>query len=734
MFGEKVYLQALVFDTLPARISNQGRTDEEFEVVSRGSALVPSSAVIRGGASVRGSALVLGSASVRGRMKRTAWSLGALITRALASSALLCVFLASSNAASPDPLAVAFGTMPELWGVRLSPDGTKVSFLQMHPEELSILRVLDLTTGEASLALASTRDGFNLNWCDWANDERLLCSFFGISKSARSYVVTRLVAVNADGSEMKVLLQRQSQGHLAQFLDGVVDWLVDDPRHVLAEVPNVMPGSIDVYRRAHASGRGSSVRPVDIYSGDTGIPVETQSSESGVVGWRSDGRGMARLYWRMTRIDLRWKYRRSGKSKWRKLHKAKLVDLDDEYYPVGFGSDPDELLVVKPHEGRLALWSEDLKGERDDEVVFSHPEVDVGDTLVLGKFKRTVAIEYSTNRSHLHFFDGAIEKISQKLTSHFPGKTVRVIDESWGRRYYIVHVESDREPGIYYRFDVEKKKLLKISQQYPLLESRSLSPMKSIRYPARDGTEIPAYLTLPEDAKESALPAVILPHGGPMSRDYWEFDWLAQFFAAKGYAVLQSNYRGSGGYGTDWAGEGGFRAWRTAINDLTDGAKYLVEQGVVDPARVCVVGWSYGGYAALMSGVVEPERYRCLVSIAGVTDPEMLIEDLAHFMNKAAMQKFIGRDDEVVKRGSPWKRASEIRAPVLLFHGDQDINVLVHHSQRMSTALKRAKKSVEYIEYEGVEHSIRRNDYRVDMLDRIGSFLDEHIGQPAAAP
>jgi dipeptidyl aminopeptidase/acylaminoacyl peptidase len=677
-----------------------------------------------------------GRASVGSVVKRIAHSAvrkpGAPAMRALVSSALVCVSVAASNAATPDPLAVAFGTMPGLWDVRISPDGTKVSFLQMHPEDLSVLRILDLTTGEANLALASTRDGFNLHWCSWANDERLLCSFTGISRAVGlMFFVTRLVAVNADGSEMKVLLQHRVEGNYSQFLDGVVDWLVDDPRRVLVEMPNFMPGSIDVYRKAHASSRGFSVRSVDIYSGETGSPVETQS---GIGSWMSDGRGSARLYLNVNSSYIRWKYRRSGKRKWRKLHKAKVSDLDDDYYPVGFGADPDQLLVVKPHEGRLALWSEDLKGKRDDEVVFSHPEVDVGDTLVLGKFKRIAAIEYSTDRPYWHFFDKAVEKIAGMLTAYYPGKIVTVADESWDRRYYIVHVASDRDPGVFYRFDVEKKKLLKISSQYPLLESRSLSPMKPIRYPARDGTEIPGYLTLPTAGAEGALPAVILPHGGPESRDYWEFHWIVQFLAAKGYVVLQSTYRGSGGYGSEWAGDGGFRAWRTAINDLTDGAQYLVEQGVVDPARICVIGWSYGGYAALMSGVEEPERYRCLVSIAGVTDPAMLIEDYKYFLNKYAVLKFISRDEEVIKHGSPLKRVSKIRAPVLLFHGDMDVNVRVHHSQKMAAALEGAKKSVEYIEYEDVEHSIHRNGYRVDMLDKIGSFLDAHIGQPAAAP
>jgi dipeptidyl aminopeptidase/acylaminoacyl peptidase len=570
----------------------------------------------------------------------------------------------------------------------MSPDGTKVSFLQMHPEDLPILRTLDLTTGTPNLALASTRDGFDIQWCKWANDERLLCGFSAITGGWNAYPVTRLVAVNADGSQMKVLLQRKLEDEFAQFQDQVVDWLVDDPKRVLVVMPN---------------NKGATLKPLDIYSGGTGSAVE---KHSGFVSWITDGRGFPRLYRYVTKDKIRWSYRRSGEKKWRLLEKAKMADLDHDYEPIGFGDDPDRLLVRKPHDGRLALWSVDLKGEEEDEVVFSHPEVDVDGVERLGKFSRLVAIGYSTDRPRLHFFDEAVEKISDKLATYFEGKSVGVIDESWDRRYYIVHVDSDRDPGSFYRFNVKQNQLLSISRQYPLLETQSLAPMESIRYPARDGAEIPGYLTLPTNGDEGARPTVILPHGGPESRDYWEFDWLSQFIAAKGYAVLQSNYRGSGGYGSDWSGEGGFRAWRTAIDDLTDGAKYLVEQGISDPNRICVVGWSYGGYAALMSGIEEPERYRCLVSIAGVTDPKILIDDSRHFLNTRVVQEFIGRDAEVINRGSPLRRASEIRAPVLLFHGDQDINVSVDHSKKMAKALERVKTPVEYIEYEDVEHSI----------------------------
>jgi len=308
----------------------------------------------------------------------------------------------------------------------------------------------------------------------------------------------------------------------------------------------------------------------------------------------------------------------------------------------------------------------------------------------------------------------------------FPDQEVRVVDESWDRRFYIVHVGSDRNPGAYYRFDAEKNQLVRIAPQYPKLDGVTLSPMKPMHYTARDGASIPGYLTVPVTVPKGGMPAVVLPHGGLKTRDYWGYHWLAQFLSARGYAVLQSNYRGSGGFGEGWSGEGGFRNWRTAIDDITDGARHLVEAGIADPKRLCIIGWNYGGYAALLSAVEEPALYRCVVSIAGVTDLPKLVDDYRDFYGWRGWMEFVGRDSEVLERGSPARRAAEFTAPVLLLHGDEDLNVPIGHSKKMAKALRKKKKDVELIEYEDVAHAIGRNRYRIDMLDRIGEFLDRN--------
>jgi len=633
----------------------------------------------------------------------------------LSLAMLICLSTVGwSKSGTSDPLAEAFGRMPDVWGLRLSPDGSKVSMLHQHEEaDFPVLIIYDVASQTGEMILASQKDKFWIDWCDWANNERLLCGFKrNIQDGYDYYPVTRLVGVNADGSKVKVLLQRMLRNHFSQFQDRVVDWLVDDERHVLVQV---------------ARENSTGISKLDIYSGKTSRVLRGRQNAR---YYMTDGHGQLRLIYYFSEDELKWRYTLAGEDDWHDLFEADITD-DSKYLPVGFGEDLNTLLVMKNYEGRSALWAEDLTGQEEPRVLFSHPRVDVNGVKALGKYRRLVGAEYITDVGHLHFFDDSVQRIMEILNANMPGKVVTVLDEGWNHRYYLIHIGSDQDPGAYYRYDRSNNHVYKIFPRYSSLAHKKLSAVQSIAYVARDAVEVPAYLTLPLESEASKLPVVILPHGGPESRDVWGFDWLPQFLTAWGYAVLQPNFRGSGGYGEDWAGEGGFRAWRQALNDITDGARHLIEKGIADPDRVCIVGWSYGGYAALMSGLEEAALYQCVISIAPVTDPADFVEDYRHFIRSRVVRDFVGKEDEVLKEGSPLKRVEEMSLPVMLLHGEMDLNVEVGQSRQLADALEDEGKEYEFKAYENVDHHFLTNSSRIDMLTRIGRFLDRHIGEQA---
>jgi dipeptidyl aminopeptidase/acylaminoacyl peptidase len=635
-----------------------------------------------------------------------------LALAALAAYALSA--LASANEPTElksTPLAKAFGSAPVLRGVQLSPDGTKISTLQMHPSGVTIARTIDLANGTLPIVLSGKKDEFDISWCRWANDERLLCGMRGLLQGTGVYyVTTRLVAVAADGSELKVLFDGRRQDGFAQFQDRIVDWLPDDPRHVLLQVP---------------SDAGSGVSRLNIYTG----AMDTEDRRiPRVYEWISDGHGIPRLYMSVGRDTTRWYVRDTPEADWSLLHETPLTDLTDAFTPLGFGEARNELLLFDNLNGRRALFKLDLANGRERQLVFAHPEFDVASIRSLGKYERLVAATYVDDRTRLEFFDRRVAAVHEIVAKRFPDKSVSIIDESWDQRYYLTYVNSATDPGSYYRFDSSENVLLRIAAAYPAVADQTLAPVSHVQYQAKDGTQIPAYLTLPAE-RTGRVPAVILPHGGPSSRDYWTYDFLAQFLAASGYAVLQSNYRGSGGYGGEWIGEGGFREWRKAVSDITDGVDYLVTEGIADRERICAVGWSYGGYAALLSVIEHPDLYRCVVSIAGVTDPGALSATTRRFIGGASTREFIGGGDEVFEAGSPIRRTDEMRVPVLLVHPREDANVPFTQSGTFARALERADKNVEFIEYEEAEHDIEPERYRIDLLTRLGEFLDAHIGQ-----
>lgn len=618
---------------------------------------------------------------------------------------------ADETALKTSPLAQAFGAPPLMWGMKLSPDGNKIVFLQALPVGVNVARMIDMTKPQApTVVLAGRPNEFDLSWCDWATDSRLLCGIYVIANRQGILLpYTRLVGVNADGSNMKVLTERGAGA--TQYQDRVVDWLPGDSSHVLVQMP---------------SERGSGVGSLNIENGQMRVrsPVLDR-----VYTWQSDGHGAPRLYQQITMDARTWFARDTPDSDvWKALHETKFTDREDGFSPVGFSDNRNELLYLDWNQGRMALFALDLERGHEKRLVYANPTYDVNGVLPLGKFKRAVAVTYTDTRPHLVFFDARIEKLEKALADKFPGEAVSLVDEDWNQRFYLVFVGSDIDAGTYYRFDSEKLTLTKIARTYPSLADRKLAPMRAIQYAADDGALIPAYLTMPVDHGKGPFPAVVLPHGGPSARDYWNYDFLVQYLVANGYAVLQSNYRGSEGYGKSWLGDGGFRSWRRAVGDITAGAEYLVREGIADPKRICAVGWSYGGYAALMSVIEQPERYRCVVSIAGVTNPASLSAKAQNFVGGSATAEFLGdKDPEVRESGSPSARAAEIKVPVLLVHAREDLNVPFVQSEDFAKTLRGANKDVKFVEYDHAEHSIRPERYRVDLLTQLGDFLQQHL-------
>jgi dipeptidyl aminopeptidase/acylaminoacyl peptidase len=354
----------------------------------------------------------------------------------------------------------------------------------------------------------------------------------------------------------------------------------------------------------------------------------------------------------------------------------------------------------------------------------SRDDVDVDALIRIGRQRRVVGASYATEKREIAYFDPALAKLARSLGKALPDQPlINIVGASADERQLLVIASSDTQPGMVYLFDQTAKTLEPLLPVRKELEDRPMGQMRPITYPAKDGTMIPAYLTLPPGPDGKNLPAIVMPHGGPSARDEWGFDWLVQYFIAKGYAVLQPNYRGSAGYGENWYGKNGFKAWEVAIGDVNDAGRWLVSEGIAKPDKLAIVGWSYGGYAALQSQVLDPTLFKAVAAIAPVTDLGYITSDAQDYTNSRLVKEFVGTGPHI-DAGSPRRHADRFAAPVALFHGTLDLNVAVRHSQDMAKALKSAGKSVMYREYKDLQHGLDDSSVRASMLADIGKFLD----------
>lgn len=364
-------------------------------------------------------------------------------------------------------------------------------------------------------------------------------------------------------------------------------------------------------------------------------------------------------------------------------------------------------------------WGAVFNDIEDDSALF-----DAGTGLLIGLRR------LEGDKLNYTFFDAADASMWKALEAVYPGARIDLVDRSADRNLLIVHVDRAGEGPFYAMVDRRKSEASVIGPIYNDLKAEDVSPVRALRYTAADGLEITGYLTLPRKGPAKNLPLVVLPHGGPVARDEPGFDWWAQALAFQGYAVLQPNYRGSDGFGSKFLLAGMGEVGRKMQTDLSDGVRFLAAEGVIDPSRVCIVGASYGGYAALAGAALDRGVYRCAVSVAGISDLKAFLKTLKAEDGERAFKGWNyllkGTGDVSLTDISPIRHVKDITIPVLLIHGRDDTVVNFDQSAEMERAMKRANKAVELVTLAQEDHFLSRGATRYLMLDRVSRFLAQY--------
>ncbi|HVR91780.1 MAG TPA: S9 family peptidase [Novosphingobium sp.] len=635
-------------------------------------------------------------------------------------------------------LAAKFGAVESVQQISLSPDGNKVALIGPRPGGGQILYVADFTTGgPPKPILNASRAGEHLRWCNWSSDSRLVCGVsIAVNDAGQQVGFSRLIALDAVGGNLILLSSEVSSRSLGymQYGGGVIDWdVAGKPGTVLMTrqfVPETTRGT-----NISSSKEGLGVEEVDTTNLKRRVAEQPRRATDEYI---SDGHGVVRIMGGQEtasdgtlRPERNYQYRMAESRDWKPLGTVSTVGVGTGFDPYAVDSAKNLAYGFEYANGFRSLYSVALDGTGTKQLVLSRNDVDIDGLVRIGRDDRVVGATYATERRSTDYFDPELKRLSVALGRALPGQPgISIIDANAGETKLLMLASSDTNPGMFYLYDKATRQLEEVLPVRNELVGVAMGTMKPISFPAADGTQIPAYLTLPPGSDGKGLPTIVMPHGGPGARDEWGFDWLVQFYAARGFAVLQPNFRGSTGYGSAWYQKNGFQSWRTAIGDVNDAGRWLTAQGIAAPGKLAIVGWSYGGYAALQSSVLDPDLYKAIVAIAPVTDLERLRQESVGFTSSALVDRFIGHGPHV-REGSPAQNAERIKAPVLLFHGDKDQNVGIGESRLMASKLREAGKTVELVEFPGLDHQLPSSTARARLLTDSDAFLRRSLGLPA---
>lgn len=595
----------------------------------------------------------------------------------------------------------------EFTAVGLSPDGKHiaVSVPQADRTVLAVLRVSD----QGVVGKWDFGPDRHFRQVTWANNERLL--FFVSFKTGKFDFETAkgdLYASNIDGTKRIDI----PNGNFYSF----VNLTPEDPSTILVQrsIDSAYLFKLNVY-----TGKTTTVASAPVEQGR--FLVDHDRNPRFVYGEMNDGRNVT--------------YRRDGE-KWTLVHESERNGAT--YRPLGFAGDNKNVYMAKGVEGKpesTVLLNMDTRAEKE---ISSNGTVSPSGYLWSSDRKTLLAVNYEDGVPYWDFVapENDEAKVYAGLVKAFPGKAVNFLRPTDDGRYLALAAYSDIAPSEIYLFDRETGKAKFLASSMDWIKPSEMAPMKPVSVKARDGLVIHGYLTLPKNSDGKNLPLIINPHGGPHGpRDEWGFNPEVQLFANRGYAVLQMNYRGSGGYGNAFEGMG-YRKWGTTMqDDLTDSVKWAIDQGIADSNRVCIYGASYGGYAALMSVVREPDLYKCTVGYVGVYDLDAQRD--ADFMEHESGRNYLkdayppSKPERMAQ--SPAYGVDRIKTPILLVHGEKDVRVPIKNMHFLISQLEKVGKKPDDVIVEKKEaHGFRELGNQVNLYTRMLAFFDKYIGPKSA--
>jgi dipeptidyl aminopeptidase/acylaminoacyl peptidase len=633
---------------------------------------------------------------------------------------LLLFILFSFSAVSAQNASLpieSFAALKRFSNVKLSPNGENIAYITNMKGELYLI-VKDLATGKRVPIIKSNNHEVFLDWYSWANDDVILIGarYIQYERGGFRYTKTSMLSYNLKTKEpvkaalKAVDLRNEKQ---PQFSDQVLSFFPQEKNKIIVQGDFKIPNTPGVYELDLTTLRKRKI----------------QKARRDVVFWFVDRQGKVRIAKKMDGTQLSYELFDEKEDDWVPLFDYEVFSVQSVSI-LGFDKDPNQLYITAIEDGRTALFKYDLTTKKRS-LIYSNPEYDFTGGIFYSAITGEVAGFTDPHiEDGVKYWDEDLNKLQRSLRTALPKDEyeIDIVSTSKDQQKYVLYVSSDDTSGTYLLGDRKKGELISFADSYPDINDAVYAGKKNISYTARDGLKIEGYLTLPVGYKKGdKLPTIVFPHGGPMARDYANFDYWTALLAYHGYAVLQPNFRGSSGYGYEFLMQS-IQGFGLAMqDDLQDAANWLVEEGIADGDKICIGGASYGGYAALMAVVKHPETFKCAASFGGVSDLEHIVSKARYFTNKKIVRKQFGTDSDALEASSPVNFAKQMNRPILLIHGSDDSVVPVYHSREMADELEDEDKEVTYIELEDGDHYLSYQPYRIQTLQAFLDFFDKHL-------